>query len=139
VDSQLGVVISHSLVGASDDYAERFFQLSRTFDPQDFKPERWARPAKLAGMNYFGFTTKHHSGFCMFETKTTDFAITHTPYGRDLTRQLVDAFRKEGLAVGFYFSPDEFHFLRRQGRPVLTFRHRGGSGDVLHEDVLPAK
>jgi alpha-L-fucosidase len=118
VDSQLGVVISHSLVGASDDYAERFFQLGRTFDPQDFKPERWARLAKLAGLNYFVFTTKHHSGFCMFETKTTDFAITHTPYGRDLTRQLVDAFRKEGLAVGFYFSPDDFHFLHRQGRPI---------------------
>ena len=118
VDSQLGVVISHSLVGASEDYTERFFQLGRTFDPQDFKPERWARLAKLAGMNYFVFTTKHHSGFCMFETKTTDFAISHTPYGRDLTRQLVDAFRKEGLAVGFYFSPDDFHFLHRQGRAI---------------------
>jgi alpha-L-fucosidase len=118
VDSQLGVVISHSLVGASEDYTERFFQLGRTFDPQDFAPQRWARLAKLAGMNYFVFTTKHHSGFCMFETKTTDFAITHTPHGRDLTRQLVDAFRKEGLAVGFYFSPDDFHFLHRQGRPI---------------------
>jgi alpha-L-fucosidase len=118
VDSQLGVVISHSLVGASRDYTERFFQLGRTFDPQDFAPQRWARLAKLAGLNYFVFTTKHHSGFCMFETKTTDFAITHTPYGRDLTRQLVDAFRKEGLAVGFYFSPDDFHFLHRQGRPI---------------------
>lgn len=118
VDSQLGVVISHSLVGASADYIERFFQLGRTFDPQDFKPERWARLAKLAGMNYVVFTTKHHSGFCMFETKTTDFAITHTPYGRDLTRQLVDAFRREGIAVGFYFSPDDFHFLHRQGQAI---------------------
>lgn len=118
VDSQLGIVISHSLVGASADYADRFFQLRETFDPEDFKPHRWARLAKLAGMKYMVFTTKHHSGFCMFETQTTDFSIRHTPYARDITRQLVEAFRREGLAVGFYFSPDDFYFLYRQFQAI---------------------
>ncbi|MBK9138496.1 MAG: alpha-L-fucosidase [Verrucomicrobia bacterium] len=118
VDSQLGIVISHSLVGASPDYTERFFRLRDTFDPQDFQPQRWARLAKLAGMNYLVFTTKHHSGFCLFETRTTDFNILRTPYGRDITRALVEAFRREGLAIGFYFSPDDFHFLHRQGLAI---------------------
>jgi alpha-L-fucosidase len=128
VDSQLGIVISHSLVGASADYTERFFQLGKTFDPQDFQPRRWAKLAKLAGMNYMVFTTKHHSGFCMFETATTDFAIKHTPYAGDLTRPLVEAFRAEGIAVGFYFSPDDFHFLHRQGQAISRDASRESPG-----------
>src|SRR5580704_4777317 len=64
VDSQLGAVISHSLVGASEEYTDRFFQeLPKTFDPHDFYPLDWARLAHLAGIRYVMFTTKHHSGF----------------------------------------------------------------------------
>src|SRR5258706_10181677 len=74
VDSQLGVVISHSLVGASPDYMDRFFnELPKTFDPKQFDPQDWAQLARLAGVKYVVFTTKHHSGFEMYATKTTSF------------------------------------------------------------------
>jgi alpha-L-fucosidase len=119
VDSQLGSVISHSLVGADEDYCRRFFEeLPKTFDPDQYDPEAWADLAKLAGMKYVVFTTKHHSGFCMFDTDTTDFSIMHTPYGKDVTRQLVEAFRSRGIAIGFYFSPDDFWFLWKQGTVI---------------------
>jgi alpha-L-fucosidase len=114
VDGPLGGVISHSLVGASSDYVERFFgELPRHFNPDRYQPEKWASLAKLAGFEYVMLTTKHHAGFCMWDTKTTDFGVMHTPYGKDVTRQLVDAFRKEGLAIGVYFSPDDFWWLHQ--------------------------
>lgn len=123
LDSQLGSVISHSLVGASEDYISRFMtELPAQFDPDRFEPERWARLAKLAGMKYVVFTTKHHSGFCMFDTKTTDFSIMNTPYGQDITQQVVEAFRKYGVRVGFYFSPDDFWMLHKEGLDISRRR-----------------
>ncbi|MFO7973449.1 MAG: alpha-L-fucosidase [Candidatus Hydrogenedentota bacterium] len=123
VDSQLGSVISHSMVGASDAYLDRFIEeLPRTFEPKEFDPAAWARVARIARIRYVVFTTKHHSGFCMFETETTDFNVMNTPYGRDVTREVVDAFRVEGIAVGFYFSPDDFWMLYRQGHAVSRRR-----------------
>ena len=119
VDAQLGVVISHSLVGASDDYVERFFtELPKTFNPDKFNPREIAELAKLAGMKYIVFTTKHHSGFCMWDTKTTDFNITKTPYKKDLLKEFVDATRAAGLDVGFYFSPEDFYFLHANHLPI---------------------
>lgn len=119
VDSQLGSVISHSLVGSSKEYQQRFFNdLPRTFDPDRYDPDDWATLAQLCGFKYAVFTTKHHSGFCMYDTKTTDFSIMRTPYGRDITRQFVDAFRGRDLGIGFYFSPDDFWVLAQQGKPI---------------------
>lgn len=112
VDAQLGIVISHSLVGASDDYVSRYFnELPKTFYPARFDPVAIATMAKLAGMKYIMFTTKHHSGFCMWDTKTTGFNIMNTPYHKDLLKDFVAATRNAGLQVGFYFSPEDFHFL----------------------------
>jgi len=123
VDSQLGAVISHSLAGASDEYADRFFtELPQTFEPRHFDATEWARLARVAGMNYVMFTAKHHSGFCMFDTKTTPFNIMNTPYGKDITAEIVEAFRREGIAVGFYFSPEDFWFLHQQGHPMARMR-----------------
>ncbi|HLJ17116.1 MAG TPA: alpha-L-fucosidase [Bryobacteraceae bacterium] len=119
VDSQLGVVISHSLVGASDDYTRRFFtELPQTFNPRKFYPQDWAALAKLAGVRYVVFTTKHHSGFCMWDTKTTDFGVMHTPFHRDIVADVLQAFRGQGIAAGIYFSPDDFHWLHQHGLPV---------------------
>lgn len=121
VDTQLGVVISHSLVGASPDYIERYIsELPKTFDPKDWDPERLVILAKNAGMRYIMFTTKHHAGFCMWDTKTTDFGVMNTPYKKDIVRQYVDACRKWGLAVGFYYSPEDFSFAYRNGMKDLT-------------------
>ncbi len=116
VDSQLGVVISHSLVGASDDFTSRFFnELPKTFNPHKFNADDMAALAKLAGIRYVVFTTKHHSGFCMFNTKTTGFNIMQTQFHRDVTGELLEAFRRQGIAPGMYFSPDDFWWLWKNG------------------------
>lgn len=118
-DSQLGVVISHSMAGASEDYLNRFVNdLPKTFNPKEFDPEEIVTLAKLAGMKYIVFTTKHHSGFCMWDTETTSFNIMNTPYKKDLLAEFVEATRNAGLAVGFYFSPEDFNFLYENGLKV---------------------
>ena len=123
LDSQLTSVISHSMVGADEAYLRRYVEeLPRTFNPRHFEPREWARAARLAGFRYVVFTAKHHSGFCMFETATTDFSIMNTPFGRDTAREIATAFRAEGIAVGWYFSPDDFHFLYRQGTLISRLR-----------------
>jgi alpha-L-fucosidase len=115
VDSQLGVVISHSLVGASPDYTDRFFtELPTTFNPREFHPEDWATLAHLAGVRYMMFTTKHHSGFAMWDTQTTPFGIMQTPFHRDITKEVFEAFRAKGIATGVYYSPDDFWWLHEQ-------------------------
>jgi alpha-L-fucosidase len=119
VDSQLGVVISHSLVGAADDYANRFFQdLPKTFNPHKFRAPDLAVLAKLAGIRYVVFTAKHHSGFCMFDTATTDFNIMRTPFKRDITAEILQAFPEQGIAPGLYFSPDDFLWLHQNGKDI---------------------
>lgn len=79
------------------------------FDPDLYDPREWARRAKAAGMKYVVLTTKHHEGFCLWDTKATDFKVTNTPYGKDLLRPFVDAFRAEGLRIGFYYSLIDWH------------------------------
>jgi alpha-L-fucosidase len=119
VDVSLGAVISHSLSGASDDYVERYIrELPGYFNPTKFNPAQWAKMAKLAGMKYVVFTTKHHSGFCMFNTATTPFNVMNTPFKRDVTREIIDAFRKEGLAIGIYFSPEDFYYFHTYNIPI---------------------
>jgi alpha-L-fucosidase len=122
-DVTLGMVISHSMVGASEDYLSRYIhELPQYFNPENFDPEKWASIAKMAGMNYVVFTTKHHNGFCMYESETTAYKVTNTPFGRDVTREVLDAFRKEGLTIGIYYSPDDFYFLYKQGIPISRRR-----------------
>lgn len=79
------------------------------FDPDLYDPSAWARAAKAAGMKYFVITTKHHEGFCLWDSKYTDYKATNSPAGRDLLRPMVDAFRAEGLRVGFYYSLIDWH------------------------------
>ena len=112
VDSQLGVVISHSMVGASNDYVNRFIsELPKTFNPNQYDGFKMAIQAKLSGAKYIVFTAKHHSGFCMWDTQTTDFKITNSLYAKDLLKEYVEGARKAGLAVGLYYSPEDFKFL----------------------------
>lgn len=112
VDGALGGVISHSLVGASPDYVYRFFEtLPKYFNPDQYQPNEYARLAKLAGFRYVMFTAKHHAGFCMWNTRTTDFSVMHTPYGKDVMGEMIAAFRKQGIAIGIYYSPDDFWWL----------------------------
>ncbi len=122
-NSQMGTEISWPLNQASDDYVERYYTLAETFNPDLFDPAQWARLAKLAGMEYVVLTTKHHDGFAMFDTAYSDFKITNTPYGRDIVAMVADAFRKEGILVGFYYSPGDFRYqweTNRRPHPLMA-------------------
>jgi alpha-L-fucosidase len=79
------------------------------FDPDLYDPRDWARRAKAAGMKYVVLTAKHHDGFCLWDSKATDYKATNTPYGKDLLKPFVEAFRAEGLKVGFYYSLLDWH------------------------------
>ena len=119
VDCQLGSVISHSLVGASKDYERRYFgELPGSFNPRKFHPEDWADLAKLAGIRYVVLTAKHHAGFCLWPTGTTGFSVAQTPFRRDITAEVLQAFRSRGIAPGLYFSPDDFWWLWKHGIPI---------------------
>lgn len=88
---------------------EKYDKYFKYFDPDLYDPKEWARMAKAAGMKYAVMTTKHHEGFCMFDSKYTDYKCTNTPAGRDLIRKYVDAFRAEGIRIGFYYSLIDWH------------------------------
>ena len=90
---------------APKDYETYFEQ----FDPDLYDPVEWAKAAKAAGMKYVVLTAKHHEGFCLWDTKFTDYKVTNTSYGKDLLKPFVDAFRAEGLRVGFYYSLLDWH------------------------------
>lgn len=126
VDVQLGGVISHQLVGASEDYFNKYINdLPKTFDPMDWNPEKAVILAKNAGMKYIVLTAKHHSGFCLWNTKTTDFNIMNTPYKKDILKGLIDACRKWGLMVGIYYSPEDFVFCYKNGIKDIGRRQDG--------------
>jgi alpha-L-fucosidase len=124
--SQWGIVESWSICAEDegwcrrslDDYIEykrRYEALQKTFNPVAFDPARWARAARDAGMKYVVFTTKHHDGFSMFDTKYTDYKITspatpfHSHPKANIAKAIFDAFRAEGFLVGAYFSKPDWH------------------------------
>ncbi|MDX6225701.1 MAG: alpha-L-fucosidase [Frankiales bacterium] len=82
---------------------------ARYFEPDLYDPHAWASAAKQAGMKYVVLTTKHHEGFCLWDSALTDYKATNTPAGRDLVREFVDAVRSAGLRVGFYHSLLDWH------------------------------
>ncbi|MCL2812575.1 MAG: alpha-L-fucosidase [Clostridia bacterium] len=90
----------------SNEEYQRYFH---EFNPVDYDPRTWARLAKQAGMRYAVMTAKHHDGFCLFDSKHTDYKATNTPAGRDLVREYIEAFRAEGLKVGLYYSLLDWH------------------------------
>jgi alpha-L-fucosidase len=90
----------------SDEEYQRYFD---HFDPDLYDPALWAREAKNAGMHYFVVTTKHHDGFCLWDSALTEYSAPNTPARRDLLRPMVEAFRAESLRVGFYHSVIDWH------------------------------
>jgi alpha-L-fucosidase len=85
------------------------------FNPRKLDCSQWAKAAKSAKMRYGCLTTKHHSGFCIWDTKTTDYSVMNSPFKRDVMREYVDAFRKEGLRTMLYFSILDTHHKLRPG------------------------
>ena len=108
-------------------YAKYF----KYFDPDLYDPKAWAKQAKAAGMKYVVFTTKHHEGFCMFDSQYTDYKCTNTPAGRDLTAELVEAFRADGLRVGFYYSLIDWH---HPDFPIDMLHPRRDDPDALEQN-----
>ena len=92
-------------------YKTAYQSLNRTFNPRNFNPSGWAEAAGRAGMKYVVFTTKHHDGFCMFDSRQTDYSSTgrECPAQTDFTRGVVDAFRAEKMWIGLYFSKPDWH------------------------------
>ncbi len=128
--SQWGIVESWSLcpeeygwckrtMGANPDnyfvYKKEYEGLIKTFNPVKFDPEKWAKAAKNAGMKYVVFTTKHHDGFCMFDSKYTDYKITSSNCAfsahpkKNIAKEVFNAFRNEGMWAGAYFSKPDWH------------------------------
>ena len=118
--SQWGVVESWSICNEPwidrkgepyDEYKARYRALNKTFNPRKFDAKKWVAAAQEAGMKYIVFTTKHHDGFCMFDSKETDYTTTgkDCPAQRDFTREVVEAFRGAGMWTGLYFSKPDWH------------------------------
>jgi len=124
--SQWGVVESWSICSEAEgwierpsdnyeEYKKKYRELNKTFNPIQFNPEKWAIAAKKAGMKYVVSTTKHHDGFCMFDTKLTDYKITgkecpfHKNPQTDVTKETFEAFRKKGFKIGAYFSKPDWN------------------------------
>lgn len=126
---------------------EEYLPFFDEFDPKGCDMREWARMAKRAGMKYAVLTSKHHEGFCLFDTATTDFKSTKTPSGRDFVREFLDAFRAEGLKVGLYYSlldwhhPDYPHYgdanHPMRGEPSHSNENRDFDRylDYMHEQV----
>lgn len=96
-----------------EDFKKWYWGMKDSLNPTRFDPEAWADQMKDAGMQYMIFTTKHHDGFCMFDTKETDFSIMHGPFKdnpkANITKHVLDAFRNKGFMVGTYFSKPDWH------------------------------
>ncbi len=97
------------------EYKRAYENLKSTFNPVRFDPDSWAAAAEYAGMRYVVFTTKHHDGFCMFDTKETGYRITDPgcPFSSNprsnVTKEIFDAFRRRGFGIGAYFSKPDWH------------------------------
>ncbi|NMA43606.1 MAG: alpha-L-fucosidase [Oligosphaeraceae bacterium] len=119
---------------------EEYLKYFEHFNPVDFNPNEWARLAVEAGMKYLVITTKHHDGFCLWDSQYTDYKVTNTPFGRDALREVVDAFRAQNIHIGLYYSlldwhhpdftVDDIHVLKlkenrdelNQGRDMARYR-----------------
>ncbi|MEN6536188.1 MAG: alpha-L-fucosidase [Bryobacteraceae bacterium] len=96
------------------------------FNPVKFDARAWVRLAKAAGQRYMVFTTKHHDGFCMFDSQYTDYKITKTPYGKDIVAQLAEAAKAEGMPLGFYYSPPDMNHPGFRDTSKLSYTNWAG-------------
>lgn len=94
---------------APENWTETYDNLYKQFDPKDFDAKKWAKQAKEMGAKYMIFTTKHHDGFALWPTKYSDYNITKSPYGKDIVKEVVDAYNAEGIDVYLYFSVLEWN------------------------------
>jgi alpha-L-fucosidase len=132
-------LVGRSIVGADDTpdavSVAQYHSSAATFNPRDWDAGALARLARSCGARYVVFTARHHSGFSMFHTRASDFSIEHSPYRVDITRQLVDAVRAEGLRVGVYYSLSDWHHpdypaFEESDKPYAYERYRRPSPEA---------
>lgn len=99
-----------------------YVKLAEKFNPTQYDPEAWAALAKRAGAKYVVLTSKHHEGFCLFDSRFTDYDVMNTPYGRDLLKPLADACRQEGLKICWYHSIRDWHHHEATGQDFQSYR-----------------
>jgi alpha-L-fucosidase len=124
--SVAGVEASWSILKPTAEISEaEYHALPARFNPAHFDPQAWIALARSAGQRYMVFTTKHCDGFCMFDSSYTNYKITRTPYGKDITRQLADACHSDGMPLGFYYSPPDVNHpaFRDTSKPCSTNYH----------------
>ncbi|RME68954.1 MAG: hypothetical protein D6781_09735 [Verrucomicrobia bacterium] len=133
VDGRFGMFVCFNIMTYGAKWSEAGFDISG-FAPEKLDCGQWAEAAARAGMRFGVLTTKHHEGFCLWDSAVTEYDVASTPYGRDVVRQFVDAFRARGLGVGLYYSiSDTTHgivrgsvdrgkieFIKTQLRELLT-------------------
>jgi len=112
---------------SSEDYQQFFDE----FNPKDFDPRKWAKLAKIAGMKYAVLTAKHHDGFCLFDSKLSDYTSMHTPARRDFVREYIEAFRAEDIKIGLYYSLLDWH---HPDYPHYGDRHHPMRDSVVERD-----
>lgn len=156
--SQLGLVESWALSDQDADWSrkgvdwdvnaeqfkQQYFDLNKTFNPVRFQPDKWAEIAAEGGFRYLTFTTKHHDGFCMWDTKYSDYKITandcpfHTNKNADICKNLFEAFRRKGLGISAYFSKADWHspYYWAKGKSRGNFTWRGPSYNPVDEPEL---
>lgn len=110
---------------------EQYMRYVNAFTADKCDMREWARVARAAGMKYAVLTAKHHEGFCLFDSKYTDYKSTNSPAGRDIVREFVEAFRAEGLKVGLYYSLIDWH---HPDYPHMTDRHHPMRGNKDYPD-----
>lgn len=149
--SQLGIVESWALSDDDADWSRegidweedgeefkrQYFDLNKTFNPIRFQPDVWADLAEEGGFKYLIFTTKHHDGFSMWDTKETDYRITgkdcpfHTNKNADIVKEVFNAFRDKGIGIAAYFSKADWHtpYYWAPGMKTGSYMRRGPSYD----------
>jgi len=108
---------------------EVYDNLYRRFNPTSFNADEWVKVAKDAGMKYIVLTTKHHDGFCLFDTKLTDYNIMNSPFKRDVVKELAAACKRGGIAFGTYYSVCDWH------HPDFPLTSPGGSVKRAKSDL----
>ncbi len=109
---------------------EIYEALANEFNPVKYDPEQWVLLAKEAGMKYICFTTKHHDGFCMWDTKYSEYNVMNTPYGKDVLKMLADACQKHGMLLSLYYSNPDWHHPYGYN-PASTHQWKA----VMREDI----
>ena len=113
IEDRFGMFICYNIMSYGAKWSEADYPIS-SFNPDKLDCGQWARAAKSAGMKFLLLTTKHHEGFCLWDSTYTDYDVASTPFKKDVVKEYADAFRKEGLKVGLYYSIwDSTHGIRR--------------------------